>query len=657
MPKIAAFLLALAVLAAPAARADNGALSPSDMKIYRAAFAAVEAERWKTARQIAAHAETPLPAKVIQWLDLTRPGSSHPFSELSAFLDANPDWPRRATLQAQAEQAMPDNLPPTVVARWFRGREQLTASGSIQKARAMIALGLETQAGQMLRRDWVRLDMSAGEERKFLALAQKYLKPADHVARLDRLLWDRERDAAKRMMRRVDPGYQALTEARLRLMTRRRGVDAAIAQVPDELSRDPGLVYERARWRRRMGRADSVIELLDPPLDLENLPRPERLWAETERAARRALARGDISLAYRLAKNHGATEGIAFADGEWLAGWIALRFLSKPEIAYEHFRRLYAGVGSSVSRSRGAYWVGRAIEDMGDHSLARSWYRKAARNLTAFYGQLAAHRLGTDFTMRFTSPRKPTESQLARFTDRELVQVVRLLGQLDQAELARPFLIHLADLARTPTEHRMVAGLAMELGRDDLVVTVAKASRMEEVELVEYLYPLRLLPDHSGPEDALILAVMRQESVFAVDAVSRAGARGLMQLMPATARQMARKLRLRYDAKALTRDPTLNIKLGSAYLNQMVERFSGSYLLAIAAYNAGPSRVSEWMRAHGDPREPGVDAIDWIERIPFSETRNYVQRVLENLQVYRHRLGQPMLAFSFREDLSRQAEY
>ncbi|WP_162913356.1 lytic transglycosylase domain-containing protein [Rhodospirillaceae bacterium SYSU D60014] len=661
MPKLVAFLLALAVLVAPltatAARADSGALAPSDMKIYRAAFEAVEAERWEEARQIAAYAENRLPAKVIRWLDLTRPDPRHSFDELSAFLDANPNWPLRATIQMKAERAMPDDLPPDEVARWFRDRPQLTASGSIQKAHAMIALGLETQAALMLRRDWVRFDMSASEERKFLALSERYLKPKDHVARLDRLLWDRERAAAKRMMKRVDSGHRALAEARLLLMSMRSGVDAAIDRVPASLVNDPGLVYERARWRRRMGRASSVIELLNAPLDLKNLPRPERLWNESENAARLALARGEISVAYSLAQNHGATEGIAFAEAEWLAGWIALRFLSEPQVAYKHFKRLYTGVGSSVSRARGAYWTGRAVEEMGNVALARSWYRKAAENLTAYYGQLAAQRLGPDFTMRFTPPRKPTDRQLARFADRELVQVVRLLGQLDQADHTRPFLVHLTDLARTPTDHRMVAHLATELGRDDLLVTVAKAARMEEVEMVEYLYPLRLLPEHTGPEDALILAVMRQESVFAVDAVSHAGARGLMQLMPATARHVARKLKLPYDRKQLTRDPILNIKLGSAYLSQMVERFSGSYLLAIAAYNAGPSRVVEWMRVYGDPREPGIDAIDWIESIPFSETRNYVQRVLENLQVYRHRLGQPMLAFSFQEDLSRQAEY
>ena len=643
LPKLLCRLLLLVVAmlaAAPAMAADK--LSDRDKRIYEEAFAAADKMQWVKAREIAKRAKDPLLAKVIQWLDLVQSGPGRSFSEMQDFLADNPDWPLLAAMRANAERAMPRTLDGDIVTRWFGDREPATGAGVMRLASALFERGLEEPARRLVRNGWIEKDMTAEEEKEFLALFRKQLRAEDHNARLDRLLWDREQAAARRMLPRVDQAHQFLALARIALFNAEPGVDGAVKRVPAALRKDPGLIYDRARWRRNKELYEEVVELLDPPVT--GARRPDLMWREVEDAARRALTRGDVSVAYRLAKHHDSESGTAFADGEWLAGWVALRFLGEPQTAYAHFTRLYAGVSTSISQSRGAYWAGRAAEDMGEVTLARNWYRTAAEAMTTYYGQLAAQRLGTGEALRFPSLPQPSAEHNAAFDASELVHVVRQLGQIDQLDRARPFLVRLVDHAETPADHRLIADLAAEQGRNDLMVVAAKEARRFGVELVEYLYPLRDLPDEIDPEAALVLGVIRQESAFSVTAISSAGARGLMQLMPGTAKEVAKKEGLKFDEKKLTRDPGYNIRLGSAYLQGLIDRFRGSYILAIAGYNAGPSRSAEWIRTFGDPRDADVDVIDWIESIPFSETRNYVQRVIENLMVYRHRLGDTQLA-------------
>jgi soluble lytic murein transglycosylase len=639
-------LLALAPFAAPAAE-----LSAADAALYRQAFALVEQEKWAEARAIAAGASEPLPAKFIQWLDLIRPGPGRSFDEMTAFMRDNPEWPGQLSLQEQAERAMPANMGTEETLAWFADREPLTIEGATMLARALFAKGLKDQAIETVRRAWAELPVSGAAEGPFLAANAAYLRPEDHVARLDRLLWDGESAAAEQMLSLVDPAHRALALARIKLRQNDGGVDAAIARVPAELLDDPGLIYERARWRRQAEDDLGAVEILDPPPT--GVARPDLMWRELENAARKALARGDISVAYRLAAAHGTTSGVVFADGEWFAGWVASRFLAEQRLGYDHFTRMYAGVTSAVSLARGAYWAGRAAEAMGDIALAQNWYRSAAENLSAYYGQLAAQRLGTLEGLGFKPTPEPTPEEVSAFNADELIRLIRMLAELDESDRSRNFFSRIAERTDSGAELRLLAELGQSIGRDDYMVAVAKLARAKGVEMLELLYPLRSLPAGPGPEDALVLAVMRQESAFALDAVSSAGARGLMQLMPATAKHIAGKIGVAYDEVRLTTDGDYNIGLGRAYLQQLLERYSGSYVLAIAAYNAGPNRVSEWLNEYGDPRGYGVDVVDWIEMIPFSETRNYVQRVLENLQIYRYRMDGTTVALTLEQDLGR----
>lgn len=648
-------VLLLLVLGCAAAAVPAGAapkvLSSAEERLYRSALAAIEKEKWAEAREIAAKGNSPTATKIIQWMDLVRPGPGRSFAELTDFIRDNPTWPGQFTLQIQAEKAMPATLSADEVVAWFAGRRPRSVEGALRLGSALIEKGMKDAAADVVRTAWVELDMQPADELLMLTRFFELIRPGDHQARLDRLLWAGQRTAATRMMERVDSDHRALAAARIALMAKEPDAGGRIAAVPPKLRSDPGLLFDLARWHRRNDRFEAAAATLDvlPP----DAPRPDAIWDEMEDAARRAFARGDVALAYRLARNHGSEKGSAFADGEWLAGWIALRFLDDRRVAYDHFTRLYAGVSTAISQSRAAYWAGRAAEDLGDVALAQNWYAAGAEHLTTYYGQLAAHKIGKADALAFDPAPLPTKAETDAFRKNELVEAARILAQLEQSDRLRTFLVRLSDYMTTPGEMRLLADLSVEIGRDDMAVMVAKKARLAGVPLLSYLYPLRKLPTGDDPEPALLLAVIRQESAFSKDAVSSAGALGLMQLMPATAKNVAKKLGMKYDRDRLTQDPDYNIMLGRGYIDQMLDRFNGSYVLAIASYNAGPNRAEEWMRQYGDPRDYGVDVIDWVESIPFSETRNYVQRVMENLLVYRHRLDQTQIAMSLEHDLLR----
>jgi soluble lytic murein transglycosylase len=647
-------LMTMACLIWQAPGASSDTLSAGDKAVYRAAFKAVELDRWVDARRIAAMAKNKLPAKVVQWLDLTRPGPGRSFDEISRFMRDNPGWPYQSTLQAMAERNMPSDMPAGDVVDWFHGRDPQTGYGAAALARAYGAQGRPAVATDLLRAAWRQDNFdSEGDERAFLGEFAGFIRPEDHLARLDRLMWNRDEASIRRMIPLVDAGHQALALARIALMKKDNSAVSLVANVPAALQHDAGLLFELARSRRKAEDYLGAAAALDPPPPV--IGRPDIMWPELEDASRRAVLRGDMSVAYRLAAGHQATDGVTFADGEWLAGWIALRFLDDYKQSYVHFTGLYTGVTSPISKARGAYWAGRAAEEMGDLATAQNWYRAAASIQTTYYGQLASTRLGSRDALQFGPMPQPTKAERGKFEGRELVRVVRLLAQVDQSDRARVFLQKMSDDSDQPAELRMMADLAHEIGRDDLAVMVAKGAHSKGIELIDYLFPVRAIAPGPGPEPALLLAVIRQESAFDVKAVSSAGALGLMQLMPFTAKHVAKTLKVRFRKNDLTKDGSYNIQLGRAYLQELIQFFDQSYVLAIAAYNAGPDRVNQWIRLYGDPRDYGVDVVDWVETIPLSETRNYVQRVLENLQVYRHRLGGSQIVQSLQQDLTRRS--
>ncbi|MBT5047297.1 MAG: lytic transglycosylase domain-containing protein [Rhodospirillaceae bacterium] len=650
----AALLCAAIVLGAPVggfSDAEAAVLSASDRSKYKTAFKAAARSNWGLARRWARRARNPLPRKVLKWREMLQQGNGYGFSEIVRFVDRNPDWPKLSDLRDRAEEAIDETTPTKQVIDWFAKRPPRTTDGMIAHGQALISRGQKAEGSDLLRRAWIHGRFNRRAERLFMRQYRKRFTRQDHWKRLDQLLWKGHHRSARRMLRRVTKGQRALGLARIALRRRSGGVDGAISRVPEALRRDPGLLYERLRWRRRKARDLDAMEILrNPP---ENMGRPE-LWAK-ERAiiARRLLAKGHISDAYKAVRDHklNATHRARFAEVEWLTGWIALRFLSDPAEARARFQNLYEGVKFPVSRARAAYWTGRAAKAMKDEAIAAQWFERAALFPTTYHGQLSVLALNQKIHLP-PPPARPKNSAVKKFKTHELAKIARVLQEIGQKRHVKTFLVQLGRI-NPSSAYKVLAGeLAQSIGRPDLGVWVARYAQREGAMLPSIGYPLYAMPDKS-PERALLLAVARQESNFDTSAVSHAGARGVMQLMPATARRVARQYRMRYSRSRLNSDPTYNVELGRRYLRDMIDKFSGSYVLAVAAYNAGPNAVRRWLRRNGDPRNGIDDPIDWIELIPYRETRDYVQRVMGNLQIFRNRLKPGRVVMTLDRDLRR----
>ena len=613
---------------------------------------AIEKRDPDAARAAVANAADDVARQLVDWIAYRNSLGS--FEEITGFMNRNPDWPSRGRLRLNAERKLVSTMPAAVILDFFALGEPLTDDGAVLYLSALMTGGDKTRAADYARRTWVEMTFDARSETAFRKLAGPTLTSADHLARLDRLLWDGHQNSARRMFPLISDDYRKLADARIRLRQRLAGVDAAIDRVPAALSDDPGLIFERVRWRRRAGNLEGSTELLLSK-KTPDVGGPGRWWDERSYIARYLLRQGHITDAYKLASGSGDISGADRAESLWLSGWIALRFLDDPALARKHFEELYANVSYPISVARGAYWSGRAAEAMKDELAAGNWYKLAAALPMTYYGQLAAARLGASVGP-LTPPGAVTiePAERAAFASHELVRAIRYAARLKDRWPLRSLVDRLFEMNENMTHRTLTASLATGLGHPDLGVRLAKKAMLDGQILPVAGYPqIAFGKDDAAVEPALTYAIIRQESVFDADAISPAGARGLMQLMPATAKQVSGSLKLKYQRSKLTDDVAYNIRLWRSYLGGLIENFDGSYIMAIAGYNAGPHRVSRWIREFGDPRDPSTDPIDWVESIPFTETRNYVQRVMENLQVYRHLLDGADLTASLPDDLQR----
>lgn len=643
-----------AMAQATGARALQPPLSAEQREIYSKAFAAADAGNWDEVRRLADKGGNALANKVLRWIELQQPRSGASFEDLAAFIDANPDWPMQDVLMRRAEEALVERTDDSVVMAWFALRGPATVDGAMRYAEALFRANDRAKAIATIREAWRAGSFGSKQEAAFLKRYRQYLGYDDHAGRLDKLIWDGRYEEARRVTKLVDANTRALADARIRLATMSGGVEGAIKRVPANLRQDPGLVFERMRWRRRKGQVDGAMELIrHPPA---HLGRPDLWWNERQFLARWAVSAGKTSEAYKIARDHRVTSGVGLTEGEFLAGWIALRYQNDGKTALKHFTKLHAAARFPVSQARGAYWAGRAAEAIGDRKAARAWYEKAASIPVTYYGQLAAEKLDAESRPGWPSTPKASPAERREFERSELTRVARLLNEVGAYGRVKPFLLRQVAKAKTPAEHGLAAEFALSLDRPDLAVSLAKrSSQLAGVLLPEYGWPTVPFVTGDTPERALIFATIRQESAFEAQAVSRAGARGMMQIIPATAKSVAKRLGLPHSDHRLLNDPHYNIQIGRNYLAGLIDDYDGSYVLALAAYNAGPSRVRQWIQDNGDPRRADVDVIDWIELIPFDETRNYVQRVLENLQVYRQALGGSQVAQGIQRDLRRGA--
>jgi soluble lytic murein transglycosylase len=607
-------------------------MTARDKEVFAQAMKAAAKNDWRKARSAIAGTRNGVLHKVVDWAFLRAPGPHTGFVERTAFLTANPKWPSANEIRRRAEDAIDDTVPLSVLSTWFAANPPLTTAGKVAYARALRAEGRMEEAHNLAREAWTTGNFGKDDERDFLREFEDILTSDDHWARIDRFLYDEQTSAADRLIGRVSPGRAQIARARIALITSAKNADALVAAVPQELQSDSGLLYDRVKWRR--GRGDDVgARALIPAYSL-NTPRPDLWWRERNALARDALMEGSITDAYTLAKHHGSLDALSVSEAEWLAGWIALRFLKDGEAALAHFEKVYDSVQTPPSLARGAYWTGRTTEALGRPDLAAEWYQRAATYVTTYYGQLALARLKGDNVPQIPQDPTPTPDERAAFNANELTQALRALIEVGAKPYQRAFATALADGSDLAVDRHMTAELVNKMSRVDLGVVVARQAAREKITLVQYGYPAPAYSYPAAPEKALILAITRQESNFDPAALSPAGARGLMQLMPATAKGLAKRQKISYAEKKLT-DPAYNMRLGSVFLEDLVDSFNGSYVLAAASYNAGPGRARQWVKQFGDPRDPTVDPIDWIEQIPFAETRSYVQRVMENVMVYR----------------------
>ncbi|TCO69949.1 lytic transglycosylase domain-containing protein [Rhodovulum euryhalinum] len=625
------FLCLLIALAFPA---PGTAASPLAL-----AMEDVRADRWDDAW---AHARPAgqVARDIVTWRWL-RAGQGE-FADYVEFLARNPDWPGLDRLRAEGEGKIPGDADPGVVLAYFRDARPVTGAGALRLVQAHAARGEAGDAQAMAVLAWRTLALSEGAQVALLARFRAQL--ADHhVDRLDAMLWQGQFASARRILPLAPEGWEALAAARIALRDQAPGVDTLIEKVPAALREDAGLAYERFLWRVRKGRNEDAITLLDErSASAAALGRPAE-WAGWRRVlARQVLREGDAPLAYRLAARHHLTAGEDYSDLEWLAGFVALRFLDKPETALGHFRKLEAAVETPISLGRAGYWQGRALEALGRADEARAAYARGGVHQTSFYGLLAAEKAGLPMDPALTGTETYPDWRDAPWAESSVLRAALLFHEAGERNLVETFLTRLAETADAQGQ-RQLAGLALRLGEPHVALRIAKVAAGQGNVMMAAYFPVTELAreDHPVPAD-LVMAIARRESEFDPVVASGAGALGLMQLMPRTAQAMAEKLNVTYSSKALTADPAYNARLGAAYLAHLVEEFGPNPVLVAAAYNAGPSRAHAWIADRGDPRSAGVDVVDWIEMIPFRETRNYVMRVTESLPVYRARLsGRP----------------
>ncbi|OFX01636.1 MAG: hypothetical protein A3D94_11845 [Alphaproteobacteria bacterium RIFCSPHIGHO2_12_FULL_66_14] len=618
------------------AMASSKPLAPAEAAAFAAALKAVDEGRYEDARAMVANFRNPLLTRTVDWSILrAAPKTEADFASTWQFLRGSPDWPEPEVLRRQAEDRIGPDTPAKDVFRYFTAFPPLTSSGHLRRLGAAQAVS-PNDVARLARDSWQNGTFRASDESDFLNRTGHLLTGPDHIARFDRILREGRPQVARELVSKLPPDYQPLARARLAMATRAADAPAVLRGVAAAKLNEPAIRLERARWMRRTGSLDDAKAVMAGAAPNQT----DAWWNERNLLARELLAAGRAADAYAVAAAHGLSRGVAFAEAEFLAGWIALRHLRKPADGQKHFQKLYDGVATAISKSRAAYWLGRSHEAAGRAKDANAWYAKAAGFGQTFYGQLAARKLPGGATQLPSDPVASISDHQA-LGGRELVAVARHLGQAGDADRARLFLLRLARMITAPGETALLAQLAVELKRPDVALTIARRGVEHGVVLFDAAFPVVDLGATGSIERALALAVTRQESAFNAAAVSSSGALGLMQLMPGTARDVAGRAGVPYIQDRLTRDPAYNVQLGSQYLAEMLQKFGGSYELALAAYNAGPNRVARWLQSVGDPRAGKIDMVDWIEMIPFRETRNYVQRIMEGVGVYRDRLNGP----------------
>jgi soluble lytic murein transglycosylase len=593
------------------------------------------------ATQVEAAIADPVAKKLAEWIILRSDDNGAPVERYRAFIAANPSWPSQTFLRRRLEASLwDDHRDDATVWGWFANESPLSAKGKLALARAMIARGDRANAERLIRDAWRNDAMSEDTETTALDLFGALLTPGDHKARMDLLLYGSEHDAALRAAKRLGANYVALARARIATYRKAPNTRALLEAVPGELHGDAGYIFSKIQLLRREEEfAEAAQLMLSAPRDPARLYNVDEWWIERRLLSRKMLDVGEHRTAYLIARDAALpARDIYKTEQEFTAGWIALRFLTDPATAAQHFARIGVGSVNPTALARAGYWQGRAAEAGGRSQDARAAYTAAAVHSTSYYGQLARAKLGLP-----QIELRSAHTARARGVERlEIVRAVQLLYQLDEREIAIPIFGDLGENG-DPDALAGLGELASRQGDARGMLLLGKAALNRGLPFDFYAYPVNGIPPFKsiGPEieQSVVFSIARQESAFNPSVVSPAMAYGLMQVTPDAGRYVCKKYGAAFDLNRLKTDPVYNAALGAAELGGLLEDYRGSYIMTFAAYNAGRGSVRKWVERYGDPRDPKVDAVDWVELIPFSETRNYVQRIMENLQVYRARFG------------------
>jgi soluble lytic murein transglycosylase len=616
--------------------------SQKDFTIAKKSIQAIEKRQWSTALSLSKKAKDKSIYNFIQWRHLLTTGNQASFYDYLAFIKRNENYPRINRIRYLAEHKLSTGkISPKKIISWFNSKEPLSGYGKLILGESFIQAGDIEKGTTLIKDGWITADLNRSNMKFFRKKYKKYLNADDYIKRADYLAWEGKSWDLKRMLRYLPKDYELLYTARQILMSKSYGVDKAIKNVPSRLKNNAGLNYDRLKWRRKRGRVDDSLEII---FKVENnkdyLVRPDKWWTERAIMARALIYKKKYELAYKVASKHSLDKSPEFAEAEWMSGWIALSFLNDPILAIDHFNNFYQNVGYPISLSRGAYWLGKSYEKIGDKKQSQQWYEEATKYLTTYYGQLAHLKIKPNINFELEEQQKVTNEYRKYFYKKDLVKIIYLLDELNKDKYTKNILKHIANDNIESGSEILAAELASNISRYDFAIQISKLASYEKRFHNDFNYPIISTPNYVNgrkiPEAAFILSLIRQESEFDMTANSHAGAQGLMQLMPYTAKLVSKQAKLPYSKSRLTSDPEYNINLGSHYIAGLILQYDGAYPFATAAYNAGPKRVKYWKKINKNPQKNQIDFVDWVELIKFKETRNYVQRVMENYNVYRY---------------------
>jgi soluble lytic murein transglycosylase len=609
-------------------------------------FKLLKKKDWEDALKLSEDLGNRLLYNLVNYLDLKRRNNSRGFKDYVKFIENNPNYPRQGRLRYLAEMKIDlNNISAEEVIGWFSKRDPVSEYGRLKLGESNLLVNKNEIGIDLIKKSWEKVRLTNDELKELLGKHKDILGGVDNIERVDWHAWEGKHRDVKRIVPYLPKDKALLYKARGLLISQSSGVDNAIYDLPDSLRSDIGLTYDRLKWRRKKGMFDKSLDILKKlPLDTKNLVRPYNWWKERKILIRPLIYKKKYKDAYELSSNHFLLKNTkGYLDAEWLSGWISLVFLKRAKLAQVHFTKFYNNVSKPINVSSGAYWLGRTYKELGDTAKSIKWFSIGAKYIRTYYGQLSFIEINPTGSFELEDESDNfSNSYEKEFNKNSLKEVINILYKYNRADLSRDFINHLSNDNIKSGSKILASKLSIKVDCPDIAVKICRKACYKRKYYDKFNYPIIDIPkkinNQKIPNPEIVLALIRQESEFNSKAYSGSKARGLMQLMPMTAKIVARQAKMSYSKSRLLTDSEYNIKLGCYLLGNLLNRYKGSYPFILVAYNAGPGRVNRWRKVYGDPTKGEIDYINWIELIKFGETRNYVKRVIESINVYKYML-------------------